>query len=80
LLRADCWFIRHETLKHLTIYIIIEYIIGSPWKPLSDDNIGQIMLSHKNKEVIPSNIAEHLDSLKEYVENKEREREQCLDP
>lgn len=38
------------------------------------------MLLHKNKEAIPSNIAEHLDSLKEYVENKERKREQCLEP
>lgn len=54
--------------------------MGSPWKALSDDNRGQIMLLHKNKEVIPTNIAERLDSLKEYVENKERKREQCLKP
>jgi ArsR family transcriptional regulator, arsenate/arsenite/antimonite-responsive transcriptional repressor len=35
--------------------------MGSPWKALSDDNRRQIMLLLKNKEMIPTEIAEHFN-------------------
>jgi ArsR family transcriptional regulator len=35
--------------------------MGSPWKALSDDNRRQIILLLKNKEMIPTQIAEHLN-------------------
>jgi ArsR family transcriptional regulator, arsenate/arsenite/antimonite-responsive transcriptional repressor len=35
--------------------------MGSPWKALSDDNRRQIMLLLKNKEMIPTQIADHLN-------------------
>jgi DNA-binding transcriptional ArsR family regulator len=34
--------------------------MGSPWKALSDDNRRQIMLLLKNKDMIPTQIAEEL--------------------
>ncbi len=33
----------------------------SPWKALSDDNRRQILLSFKEKDMIPTEIAEDLD-------------------
>jgi len=35
--------------------------MGSPCKALSDDNRRQIMLLLKNKEMIPTEIAEHFN-------------------
>jgi len=34
--------------------------MGSPWKALSDDNRRQILLLLKNKDMIPTQIAEQL--------------------
>lgn len=34
--------------------------MGSPWKALSDDNRRQIMLLLKNKDMIPTQIADEL--------------------
>lgn len=35
--------------------------MGSPWKALSDDSRRQILLLLKNKEMTPSQIAEHFE-------------------
>jgi ArsR family transcriptional regulator, arsenate/arsenite/antimonite-responsive transcriptional repressor len=35
--------------------------MGSPWKALSDDNRRRIMLLLKNKQMIPTQIADHLN-------------------
>ncbi len=35
--------------------------MGLPWKALSDNNRRQIMLLLKNKEMLPTQIAEHLN-------------------
>jgi DNA-binding transcriptional ArsR family regulator len=35
--------------------------MGSPWKALSDDSRRQIMLLLKNKEMTPSQLAEHFE-------------------
>jgi ArsR family transcriptional regulator, arsenate/arsenite/antimonite-responsive transcriptional repressor len=35
--------------------------MGLPWKALSDDNRRQIMLLLKNREMIPTEIAEHFN-------------------
>jgi ArsR family transcriptional regulator len=35
--------------------------MGSPWKALSDDNRRQILLLLKNKDMIPTQIAEQLN-------------------
>ena len=35
--------------------------MGSPWKALSDDSRRQILLLLKNKEMTPSDLAQHFD-------------------
>lgn len=35
--------------------------MGSPWKALSDDSRRQILLLLKNKEMTPSQLAEHFE-------------------
>ena len=35
--------------------------MGLPWKALSDNNRRQIMLLLKNNEMLPTQIAEHLN-------------------
>jgi len=48
--------------------------MGSPWKALSDDNRRQIVLLLKNKDMIPTQIADELNFTLPAVSIKEKKQ------